>query len=74
MRTGTRWTMRVKLPVALSGGSKRELGAAGRRKTVEPAFGTACPGTASIDDVDGGTDAHAFQLRFLEIRDDPQDR
>ena len=50
MRTGTRWTILVKLPVALSGGSRLNCApVAGAKLSTVPV--TRCSGKASTDDL-----------------------
>ena len=71
--TGTRWTTLVKLPVALSGGSRREGAARPRRPTVH---------VASELEIGKGVDSHPGRLAdadvghlgFLEVRERPDVR
>ena len=66
IRTGSRCTILVKLPVALSGGSKREHRARRGRNAVDDAGELAM--AVGVDrDLHGLAGADALELGFLEV-------
>ena len=67
MRTGTRWTIFVKLPVAFSGGSSANARPC-RGEAVDHAGQRAV--RQRVVQFDGLADAHVADLRFLEVRDE----
>ena len=71
MRTGTRCTILVKLPVAFSGGSTLNCApVAGARLATWP--WNASPGSTSASIVTGMPGAHVRELAFLEVGVDPE--